>query len=616
MTISKGAVSREPQSPRRPVFESSPRSQLWTATQGDLTQCSGCYVAFVDAPSPVDDVVRSMQVGATDAEVLSLLTLHADALVGEELVHRLVPFASRLATLEYRGYPWAGLSSGAAICAIDRTLGRSILSAARLEFVRSGDGLGEGYGCFLEGLEDLGEGNLESASQWWSKAAPLLGTQAASMMVSSHLALAAYAAGDVKRAISLGERALWAAENSRDARAEMLACMGLGLYHLASGRVSCADLHIRRGIQTSERVAPINRYELPMLMLLDAVLHTLRGDVTGAEDAYTAAINDAIERGNRWYEAIGRSVRAEFTANRNPQRSIVDARAALGYLDSIDETWWSRSARIAYATAHLRVGNLSAGASACATLLEMEINPLDRGRTLLVLAELAAADNDPNAALLGEQARDLLVEMGALYWAGRANMFLSRVDHRRREFHRRRAVNCAGKEASDPAWQAVLRGPGALSLRLLGTPNLAIDAAAITFETHAELECLAMLALAPRSLPATTIGDRLWPDDDGNKVKHRVDNLISGLRRRLEPTSRITRDRTGISIELLPGECDVRDLLAAAEARLQDRPSAISLAGIIEQLQRRPLLEGIDAPWIGHEQDRLNHLTHRLSKAR
>ena len=558
----------------------------------------------------VNDVLSALQAESAEPVVLALLTAHVDVLVGEELVHRLVPFAPRLATFNYRGFPWAALSGGVAICAINRPLGRSILSAARVEFEENGDTLGEGYGCFLEGLEDLGEGNLESASRWWTRARPLLGRHGAALIVASHLALAAYANGDVNKAILLGEQALWSAENSGDARSEMIACMGLTLYHLASGRMSLADIHASRGIRAAERMAPINRYELPILLLEQGVLHTVRGQRDAAEAAFTASISDAIERGNRWYEAIGLSIRAEFTAHWNPQRSITDAHASLDYLDSINETWWSRSARIAYATAHFQIGNLSAGSAACAALLEMDINPLDRGRTLLVAAELCAANNDTRAVELAEQARDLLMAMGALYWAGRANMLLSRVDRHRREFHHRRARSCAGKEAADLAWRAVLRGPGVIKLQLLGTPKLTIDESLVTFETRAELECLAMLALSPRGLSATTIGDRLWPDDDQMKVAHRVDNLISALRRRLEPTSRITRDRARVTIELLPGECDTHDIHEAANEETYEHPN--NHTSIIERLRTQPLLDGIDAPWIYLEQDRLHRLADRL----
>ena len=39
----------------------------------------------------------------------------------------------------------------------------------------AGDVVGEGYGCFLEGLGDLGEGRLASAVVWWDRSRDLLG---------------------------------------------------------------------------------------------------------------------------------------------------------------------------------------------------------------------------------------------------------------------------------------------------------------------------------------------------------------------------------------------------------------------------------------------------------
>lgn len=566
----------------------------------------------VDGGDGVNELICAFQAQRPDVEILKLLSQHVHDLVGDDLVHRLVPFAPRLATFDYSDYPWAGLSGGVAICAIDRPLGRTILTRARLQLAAEGQVTGEGYGCFLEGLEDLGQGNLDGAGIWWARAMPLLDDSGPSLMISAHLALATYARGDVDTAILLGQQTLWAAEHANNTRAVVIACTGLGLFYLASGQLRSVENHVRRGLLATEQLAPENRYELPVLILAQAVLDIVRGHREASEANFTAAINEAIAQGNRWYEAICLAVRAEFTAPCAPDRATADARTALDYLDSIKETWWSRSARIAYATAHFQTGNLAAGKAACATLLTLDLNPLDRGRTLLVAAELAAASGDNDSVALAEQARVLLSGTGAHYWAGRANMVLSRLDRRRREFHRRRALQCAGAQSDDPGWRNVLRGPGVLSLHLLGVTRLTLDARPIRFETRAEFECLAMLALAPRGLATTVIGDRLWPDEDPAKVAHRVDNLISGLRRRLEPTSRLHRDRTRISLELLPGECDARDLVGDAEKQLNSERFDQTRSRAIRQLLESPLLDDIDIPWVGVEWHRLRQLAARL----
>jgi len=559
-----------------------------------------------------NEVVCALHAGCAEHEILELLTTHVDAIVGDDLVHRLVPYASRLLTFDYRGFPWAGLSAGVAICAIDRPFGRSVLSAARLELEAQRDITGEGYGCFLEGLEELGEGNLDAAAMWWARAMPLLTGTVPWVLISAHVAWVAYAGGDVGGAIELGQQALWAAEHAGSARAEVIACTGLTMSYLASGQFESAQSHVRRGFGSIEQLAPENRYELPILILAEAVLHTLRGDRDAAEIDYLAAIDESVLRGNRWYEAICLAVRGEFTAVWVPARAAIDARTALDYLDSINERWWSRSARIAYATAHLHTGNLAAGRAACATLLGLDLNPLDRGRTLLVAAEIAAADGASEAVVLAEQASALLAGAGAHYLVGRACMLLSRVDRRRREFHHRRAVQCAGASADDPGWQILLRGPGVLGLQLLGETRLSVNGSPIRFETRAELECLAMLALAARGLTAEVIGDRLWPDDDQFKVNHRVDNLVSGLRRRLDPTARVSRDRSRICLDVLPGECDVRDLVTAAEQQFQNGTFDHVRGAAICNSLTLPLLDGLNVPWVGLEQHRLHEIAARL----
>ena len=141
-----------------------------------------------------------------------------------------------------------------------------------------------------------------------------------------------------------------------------------------------------------------------------------------------------------------------------------------------------------------------------------------------------------------------------------------------------------------------------------------IDGRPAPFKTRAEMELVAMLALAGRpGLKAEEIGDRLWPDLEWNRVNHRVDNLISSARRSLHPTARLDRRKGVVSLDLDDDECDARLALARAKCLLdnaepRDRPGALAVA---ERL-REPLLGGPTAAWVHGEQVRLERIASRL----
>jgi tetratricopeptide (TPR) repeat protein len=563
-------------------------------------------------PGSLDELIAACEAVLPADELLDVVVAHVDVLVGEDLVHRLVPYADRLRTFDYSRHPWAALPCGVAICAVDRPRGRTVLSAGREELARQGNRRGEGFGCFLEGLQDLGEGRLDSARQWWTTAHDLLDDVPALRMIGAHLALAAYVRGDVAVAVALGEEALWGAEHANDARAETIACLGLGLFHVATGRAGRIDYHSARGLEAIEQLPAVDRYELPVLLALRAYVHLVRDELAEAEAGFEHALSEASDRGNRWFEAIIRSVRAEFTASIQPARAVSDARAALVYLDSVGEEWWSRSSRIAFATAHLAAGSPTAARAACSQLLELDLSPLERGRTLIVAAEASEAGDRELALAHAREAVELLTSVGADWWAARGLHVLSRLEPRRREYHRRRLEALAGADANDPAWQSLLRGPGRLDISLFGEPRVLVDGSPVAFQTRAELECVAMLALAPSGLPVLTVADRLWPDGEPSKVAHRLDNLVSGLRRRLEPTARLVRTRSSMSLRLVRGECDARDAGLAAVEELREPVLATAERAALAGTVRQPLLGGVEVPWVLLEHERLCELANRL----
>jgi hypothetical protein len=553
--------------------------------------------------------------GAADALVLDHLDRAVGELIDHDLVHRLVPFAHRLRSVDYSSAPMAALPAAVAICAIDRSQGRQMLRTARRQLEASGNERGIGYAYFLEGLEDLGEGKLAQAQRWWSMARPLLGTVVAARLAGLHLALGAFHGGDVTKAVLLAEQALWIAEDANDKRTEGAACVYLAYFHLATGRFSLVDYHVDRGNRVFQHLADRDRYEMPLLHLLRAALCTMRGD-HAAEHHYAEALRDADRRGNQWYSAIVRATRSEWTAAQNPSRAIEDARMALSYLDKINEEWWSRSARIAYATAHLRAGNFHAGRAACETLSGLNLNDLDRGRCQIVAAAIAANLGDPRAVALAQEGVRLLTEAGAAYWAAIGDMTLTIIDPSRREFHRRRAEKRAGLDAADAGWRNVLRGPGRLRIDIFGGCQVRVGDQFVTFATRAEVEFVGMIAAEPNGLPREVISDRLWPNDDARLVAHRLDNLVSSVRRALAPTTRLRRRHGLLTLELLPGECDARDAIVAAHEDIRHRTLEPDHRHEIARLLRQPIMPGRPAPWIGALEFELDQLARRLEQTR
>ena len=223
-------------------------------------------MADADSEAVVDALVRDLGASPDGPTVLALLDGAARSLVESDLVHRLLPFARGFRTLDFAEHPWAGLVAGVALCAVDRHLGRATLHAAREYFARDGDAEGEGYGCFLEGLEDIGEGHIESATERWSHARELLGGKGpVEGMALAHLALGAYAEGDLARAHLMAGESLATTRMQADDRLAGIACMYLGFVDVHTGEFGHADAVVAEGLAALGRLEPDNRYEWPML---------------------------------------------------------------------------------------------------------------------------------------------------------------------------------------------------------------------------------------------------------------------------------------------------------------------------------------------------------------
>jgi tetratricopeptide (TPR) repeat protein len=147
----------------------------------------------------------------------------------------------------------------------------------------------------------------------------------------------------------------------------------------------------------------------------------LRGDHAGASQAFA----EAETARDTWYAIIARTVRSELTAPFDPDGAEAAARAVLNWAKTTGDLWWRTwSERGLGIVARVR-GDLET--SKVILMAIQNLNPLERGRTLLALGETLIQLDDPRGAIdTLREASNLFEERGASYWKVRALVLLLR----------------------------------------------------------------------------------------------------------------------------------------------------------------------------------------------
>ncbi len=524
-------------------------------------------LAAAGPPKPglsVDELLRCLESTPAPADELDALERGAAEIIASDLVHRLVPYARRLAALDYANHPWAALPAGVAICAVDRDRGRHVLAAARAHFDDTDNALGLSWACFLEGLEDLGEGNLDGAERWWERSLALDAEGPVSGFGGVHLCLAAYVRGDLKRARFIAERSMYEARRRGDARVEAISSVYLALFQWWTGDFERAGAAARTGQEALRRIPdPMDRYEASLIeAALATVAYTEQEYETG-EALFDLALEYAEQIQNEWYTAIVLTIRAEVSARLNPERSLRDACAAMDYFERVNELWWSRWALAAYSVAQHEKGELSASVAAAEEMLRTVENPLERGRGLLELGTcLSSLGRHADAVVALRESIDRLGPCDAQFLTARAYLQLARIDSGNRERLVRRARAIARPHQAHVAWRMLLHG-APVRITLLGRPEVCVEGAPVVFRTRYEVELVALLALAgPEGRTREAVIAALWPDIDPEKAANRLNVTVSMVRDALNPATRIVTSPSRLHLELESGECDVCDALA------------------------------------------------------
>ena len=353
------------------------------------------------------------------------------AIVAVDLNHRLLGFADRFGPIDFADHPWAALPAGVVLCATAPERGRQVLERAIVDFEAAGDERGLGLACFVLGNEELAWGRVREADELWCRAHVLLdGETPADGLALAHRALAAYQQGQLLGAFRLAEEALHAARMQNNVRAEATAAVYVGFLCWWVGNFTALERAMDIADAALEAIDdPLDRYELPLAILGRAVVAAARGDDAEADDQFAGRYEVASSMDNTWYVAILRTLRAELLARVDVGRSVADAQAALQYFRETGETWWSNWALLALAVVQRESGLLYAARSAIDTVLDADLNPFERGRALLSAGEIAAASGDHERAVRElTSAVDALADVGADFWAARAEVALAGID--------------------------------------------------------------------------------------------------------------------------------------------------------------------------------------------
>ena len=529
------------------------------------------------------------------------------------------PLVPLLRSLEAGGDPWALLVSGFARHDADfADAGAPALVERSLELFRSsGDPRGEGFALYTLGNQKIGSGEVAAATSLWEAGRALLGPESsayAHALVNS--SLGAYAAGDLRTALALAEQGLASSVAGGAFRAAGAAGVYIGAFSLWTGdfaRVTSAIDLARASF--AQVVDPAERYEWPIGPAVCGVLASLRGDRGRAEACFTEALVAADLVDAPWVRAMVLVLRAEHMSAWAAQRSLADARRAREILDAQQDQWWLGESRVATGVALAGSGNDSAAAHVLdAVLADGVLIPLQQARCTLLLGEARLRLGAPAVAWpLVLSARDALLAAGADYWAARACAVAAQLDSSARVRHWERAHGLAHP---DPAFERLFLGSVAFTVRMLGPPRVVVGDVEVSFPSrHARLAVLALAAAGPSGLAAETLHTWLWPEAARDVGARRLKTALWQVRRALGPAAGRLR-RTGARVTLLmrPGECDLADAVAAAEALLaSSSPSRVAVLDAAHRLADRIAGGEEHDEWIADLQHRVDALRFRLA---
>lgn len=529
----------------------------------------------VPAAFPADASTIAANFDDGSAGLLEALDLEAlDRIAPEALTRglpsRVVTAIDRLLEFDLDGHPWSQLLAAAAC----HDTYRGDVRASRLcrqawgQFERRGDRTGLGVAAHVRANLYLAEGDIPRAVSWWRRADVLLGRHAdLNVSVAAHSSLAAYADGDLYSAERSAQEALLLADSSGNPGAAAVPLVYLALYAYCLGEFERATriLETAEAMTASSPVAEV-RNEGALVAGFTGVIQATRGLRDDAEASFVTGLDRAESDEAPWYATMVRTLRAEFTAEWAPRRSLDDARRAYHEAESTGDAWWCALARRAEGTALAELGDLVEARDVLIDAAASLNNPLERAVAQTRLGEVLVRLGDRGAArLVLNAARSTCESSGARYWASRTNLALAAADRDRGGRSLRLARGIA---ADDPAYDRLFDPTQELRISVIGQPEVVLRGERVVFLTrHAELAVFLLAIAGPKGVSASELLGTLWPGVEERRAAPRLRTLLWQARNALGAEAwRLQRRGSMVLLDLTGVAVDLHDSSALDEA--------------------------------------------------
>ena len=537
----------------------------------------------------------------------------------------LTPAIDELAALELAAFPRAQiLAAMVAHATVPKRsdLAADLLDQADATLTERADAAGAALAAWVRGNVLLTFGDVAGAARAWARAVEL--DPDADLVEDLSLANLAYGSfcldGNVTGAVELAEAAVNAATEHRHGRGRGLALVYEGYLRAHAGQFEHAERAFAEALAVFGAESP-PAYEWPLAFAGQASLAAMRGQIEAADRGFLEAISLTDRMGNEWFEAIVRTLRADFTLRHDSRRAHADCRFALRVFDRLGDTWWAATARRVRADAALASGEIEAARLLTDKLLPQLTNPVERARCLLTSgrAHLRAGDDETAAAAVAEAVR-LLEPTGAHFILVQALFLVAQCEpwSAPEAIERARSLS-----RDDAAYRQLWASRPTLRIRVLGGQSVQVGDEEVTFRTSRAEHLVMILALAGgRFVEVDDVADALWPAAWAEKLPSNLSTATYDARQALGPEAwrlhragtRFWLDLDGASVDLDEAMRRARGVPALDQAAPVDSDEAEQRRlAALDDLRQEILPTLVFEPWVAEANRRREALLELLS---
>lgn len=445
------------------------------------------------------------------------------------------PFYAALLELDFQHRPWAALLVASALPERSNSSvfrkAENIRQAASAAFNNDDNSRGRGFSAYVAGKWEIQRGRLtQGAKHLWLSYDLLSDESPIEEMNILFLALGGFQQGDMAGAQDLARIALQKAKSRPEPalRPQGFARLLLAFFAIYQGEFALAEAELALSEKAYGTLTdPLDLAEKPLVRTARGALHAFRAELAQAESCFDEALelaqhNTLAER----YTAITKAVRAELTADVEPERSLADSRWAKDFWPEEAGGTWKSWAMRAGGAATRGAGDLVLSRSILEEAVEGDPSPLEASRSRLELAKtLIAISKGPgpksetskaasDASTVLKEAVAVFSAAGARYWLTQTYLALAEAEPLAAAQWKDRARSDA---YGDRAYARLfsLDANQQLQIRLHGEPSVAIGETQVRFATsHAELLVYVLALAGEQGLDRDTVIARLWPGGD------------------------------------------------------------------------------------------------------